>query len=144
MSTSVGRATEGHGYNHTLLPDEITIRIPATTTHIGLVRATASALAAFLDFTYDRITDLHIAIDEACSRIVATSDPAPNRLEVTFLVDPEGLSISARGDAPLKPGAVLLNVWSETILTSVTDELHTGEQDGRATLEFRVRRGGAS
>jgi hypothetical protein len=36
---------------------------------------------------------------------------------------------------------VLLNVWSETILKSVTDEFRIEEQDGRATLHFRVGRG---
>src|SRR3989442_13393596 len=115
MTLAHPRSAPGPWVESQPLADQIVIRVPATTPHIGLVRATASALAALLDFTYDRITDLHIAIDEVCSRIVATSDPAPNRLEVTFLVDPEGLSVSARGDAPLKPGAVLLNVWSETI-----------------------------
>ena len=41
------------------MADRVTIRIPANTAHVGLVRATASALAALRDFTYDRITDLH-------------------------------------------------------------------------------------
>jgi hypothetical protein len=126
------------------LADQIVIRVPASTPHIGLVRATAGALAALLDFTYDRITDLHIAIDEACSRIMATSDPAPGRLEVVFTVEEQTLGVSASGDAPLKPGATLLNVWSETILRSVTDELDVREASGRARLAFRLRRSGPS
>jgi serine/threonine-protein kinase RsbW len=124
------------------LADQIVLRVPASTSHIGLVRAAAGALAALLDFTYDRITDLHIAIDEACSRIMATADPSPGRIEITFTVDEEALGVSASGDVPIKPGATLLNVWSETILRSVTDEFHASEEDGRARLAFRLRRSG--
>jgi serine/threonine-protein kinase RsbW len=122
------------------LADQIVLRVPASTSHIGLVRAAASALAALLDFTYDRITDLHIAIDEACSRIVATADPAPEKLEIVFTVDRGVLGVSVTGDAPMKPGATLVNAWSETILRSVTDELHAREEDGRARLAFELRR----
>ena len=124
------------------MPDQVVIRIPPSTPHIGLVRATASALAALQDFTYDQITDLHIAIDEACSRIIAASDPTPTRLELAFKVREGGLEVEARGDAPLKPGAVLLDVWSETILRSVTEELDAGEDGGRPRLTFRVGGGG--
>jgi hypothetical protein len=122
----------------TALGDQIVIRIPASTPHIGLVRIMASALAALLDLTYDRITDLHIAIDEVCSRIMATSDPHPDQLTATFRLDGSGLRVDVRGDAPLKPGAVVMNVWSETILRSVTDELEVGERDGVASMSFLV------
>jgi serine/threonine-protein kinase RsbW len=124
------------------LADEIVLRVPASTSHIGLVRAAASALAALLDLTYERITDLHIAVDEACSRVMATADPSPSRMEVIFTVGEAALGVSVSGDAPMKPGATLLNVWSETILRSVTDELEVQEEDGHARLTFRLRRSG--
>src|SRR5439155_2799875 len=86
------------------LSDRVVIRIPASTKHVALVRATATSLPAMLDFTYDRITDLHIAIDEICSRIMATSAPPVRRLEVTFTVESTELRIEARGDAPARGG----------------------------------------
>jgi hypothetical protein len=123
------------------LSDEVTIRIPASTSHVRLVRATASALAALLDFTYDRITDLHIAIDEICSRLLATSDPGASRLEITFHLEDDGLRIEATSDVRMKPGAIFLTTWSEAILRSVVDQLDFTEADGAVTVLLRVARG---
>jgi RNA polymerase sigma factor (sigma-70 family) len=136
LDASAGSGEEGLSYH-----DQIVLRIPASTPHISMARATASALAARCDFTYDRITDLHIPNDETCSRLMAATEPRAERLEITFRVDGTSLLVSARAEAPVKAGGVLLNVWSETILKSVTDEFRIEEQDGRATLLFRVGRG---
>ena len=119
------------------MTDTITIRIPASTAHIGLIRATASGLAARLDFTYDRITDLHIALDELCSRILATSEPPPSRLEVAFELAGDGLRVTAKGDSPLKDGAAFLNPWSKMILESVTDGIDVVEGVAAARVVFR-------
>jgi hypothetical protein len=123
------------------LSDQVTIRIPGTTRHVALVRATATTLAALLDFTYDRLTDLHIAIDEICSRILATSSPRPSRLEVTFTLQEGGIGIEASGDAPLKPGEEFLTTWSNAILESVTDQMQVEVTDGIAVATVRVPRG---
>ena len=122
------------------MPDQVVIRIPPSTPHIGLVRATASALAALQDFTYDQITDMHIAIDEICSRIMATSDAPLSRLEVTFELEAGGIRVTACGDSPLKPGARFLNTLSEAILGSVTNSMEVSTQGGVACATFHVGR----
>lgn len=119
----------------------MTIRIPATTRHVALVRATATNLAGLLDFTYDRLTDLHIAIDEVCSRILATSSPRASRLIVTFTLLDGGIEVEACGDSPLKPGEEFLTTWSRAILESVTDELQVGTRDGVAVAAIRIPKG---
>ena len=126
------------------MSDRISLRIPATTQHIGLVRAAASALAARLNFTYDRIMDLHIAIDEVCSRILATSDPRPTRLDVVFEVDADALRVTTRGDSPAREPSSFLNRWSEMILESVTDRVEVRQGNGSAYATFEVGRSGAS
>jgi len=118
--------------------DVVKIRIPANTAHVGLVRATASALAALLDFTYDRITDLHIAIDEVCSRILATSEPPPSHLEVTFTIRDDGLEVTAHGDRPVKEGSEFLTSWSRAILESVTEGFEISQPDGTTLISFQV------
>jgi anti-sigma regulatory factor (Ser/Thr protein kinase) len=123
------------------LSDQVTIRIPATTRHVALVRATATTLAALLDFTYDRLTDLHIAIDEICSRILATSSPRATRLEVTFTIEADGIRIEAAGDSPIKPGEEFLTSWSKAILESVTGEVEVEVSDGAAVATLRIPRG---
>lgn len=123
------------------MSDKVVVRIPASTQHVALVRAAASALAAQRDFTYDRITDLHIAIDEVCSRILATSGPRATRIEVTFTVEEEGLLISACGDAPLKAGVSFLTTLSGAIFESVTRGVEILERRGVACATFLVPRG---
>ena len=126
-----------------LLQEEIVIRVPLTTAHIGVVRAAASALAARLDLTYNRITDLHIAIDEVCSRIRVTSDPEPTRLEVRFVLEESGLTVRASGDTPAKRDKQFLNPWSEMILARVTDSHDLTEMDGISSIAFRILKGSA-
>ncbi len=123
------------------MADLVIVRIPASTPHIGLVRSAASALAALLDFTYDRIQDLHIAIDEVCSRIMATSQPPSSRIEVTFQLDRGELTVTARGDTPLRTDVQFLTKWSQAILRSVTDSLEIIDSDGSARVTFHLGRG---
>jgi hypothetical protein len=123
------------------LSDSVVVRIPASTPHVALVRAAASALAAQRDFTYDRITDLHIAIDEVCSRILATSVPRATRIEVTLAVEEEGIRISACGDTPLKAGTSFLTTLSRTIFDSVTRGVEVLDLSGVACATFLVPSG---
>ena len=119
----------------------ITLRIAATTGHVGLARATATALAARLDFTYDRLMDLHIALDEVCGRVLATSDPPANRVEVTFEPDEAGLGVTVTSDGALKPGGSFLNPWSQMILDAIAENLEVREAPGGPVLvRFRVRK----
>jgi serine/threonine-protein kinase RsbW len=121
--------------------DTVVVRIPASTPHVALVRAAASALAAQRDFTYDRITDLHIAIDEVCSRILATSGPKATRIDVTFTVEEDGLRISACGDAPLRAGTSFLTTLSKAIFDSVTRGVEILERGEVACATFLVPSG---
>jgi serine/threonine-protein kinase RsbW len=123
------------------LSDRVVIRIPASIKHVALVRATATSLAAMLDFTYDRITDLHIAIDEICSRILATSTPRARRLEVTFTIEADSLRIQACGDAPARPDTPFLTTWSRAILESVTDGVEITSPDDIACATFSLAKG---
>ena len=123
------------------MAEQVHLRIPATTGHIGLARATATSLAARLDFTYDRLTDVHIAIDEAGGRVLAACDPPARHLDVAFEIRPDGLAVSVRGDSPLKPGAEFLNSWSRLILESVATEIEVGDQEDSVGVEFVVKRG---
>jgi hypothetical protein len=106
-----------------------------------LVRATGSSLAALLDFTYDQISDLHIAIDEVCGRILATSTPAPSRLEITFHIEDGSLRVEACGDTPIKQGEEFLNALSKRILDSVTQGMDLAQDDGVVCATFRLVKG---
>ena len=121
--------------------DTVTVRIPASTPHIGLIRATASALAALLDFTYDRIMDLHIAIDEVSSRVIASSGAGIGRLEATFRIVEGDLEVTVEGDVPMKEGARFLTPLSRAILDSVTAGIEVSDGAGGIAATFRVSHG---
>src|SRR5437016_13182644 len=79
--------------------DSVLVTIPALTSHVSLLRAAGSALAARLDFTFDRITELQIAIDEACGRPLAVSgDPTP--IGTDSPVKENAIAIRAPATAP--------------------------------------------
>jgi serine/threonine-protein kinase RsbW len=123
------------------MSDRVALRVPATTAHLALVRAAATALACLADFTYDRITDLHIALDEVCARVLATSEGAPGRLEVTFTVEENGIRFEVRGDRPVRAGAAFLTEWSRLILEALAAEVEVGSGDRGAAVSVAIRRG---
>lgn len=52
------------------MPD-VKLVVPARPDYVRLLRAVASSLAARLEFTYDRIEDLRLAVSEACATLLA-------------------------------------------------------------------------
>jgi anti-sigma regulatory factor (Ser/Thr protein kinase) len=109
--------------------DELTIRVPPAITYVGLIRAMASGLAARLDFTYDQIMDLHIAIDEICSRLLDTTAD-PTALEVAFSVEGDALSFAVEAEGTPRADRDLLNPWSQRILDAVVDRIEVTTSDG--------------
>jgi serine/threonine-protein kinase RsbW len=50
---------------------DIVVTVPARPEFVRVLRAVARAVAARADFTYDRIEDLHLAVDEACAAVLS-------------------------------------------------------------------------
>src|SRR4051812_34301565 len=104
------------------MADVVTIRIPADTAHVALLRAAASALAARLDFPIDRITELQIVVDEVCSRLMAVSE-APARITMELRPTDDGIDIAATTDGPRRSGRELLSEWSRVILEAIARDI---------------------
>ena len=122
------------------MPDVITVRIPADTPHVALLRAAASALAARLDFPVDRITELQIAVDEVCSRLLAVSE-SPTTIEMTFTAtDDGGIALHAASDGPRRQGRELLSEWSRVILEAIAKDITPDLRDGGTALSLQVGR----
>jgi serine/threonine-protein kinase RsbW len=49
----------------------VMVTVPSRPEYVRVLRAVARAVAARLDFTYDRIEDLHLVVDEACAAVLA-------------------------------------------------------------------------
>jgi serine/threonine-protein kinase RsbW len=123
------------------MTDVVTIRIPADTAHVALLRAAASALAARLDFPVDRITELQIVVDEVCSRLMAVTE-SPSRITMELTPAENGIDISATSDGQRRVGRELLSEWSRVILEAIARDIRPEMQDGRTSLALLVPRAG--
>lgn len=59
--------------------------VPARPEYVRVLRAVARAVAARFDFTYDRIEDVHLAVDEACAAVLSL--PAAEAGVLTMRLD---------------------------------------------------------
>jgi serine/threonine-protein kinase RsbW len=124
------------------MSDTISVSIPARTSHVALLRAAASALAARLDFPIDRITELQIAVDEVCSRLMAVSDGA-SRIRMEFRVlDEAAIGLRATVDGARREDKELLSEWSRVILETIGREVRFDYGDSQTALSLEVARAG--
>ena len=78
----------------TKAPDRVEIRIPRRAEFVRVARMAACALASQLDFTYDIVKDLELAVGEACANAVEhVADETADEIIVRFLIDPNQLMI---------------------------------------------------
>jgi serine/threonine-protein kinase RsbW len=123
------------------MSDTVTVRIPADTAHVALLRAATSALAARLDFPIDRITELQIVVDEVCSRLMAVTQ-GPTRITMELEPAEAGIAVVASAEGPRQTGKELLSEWSRVILEAIATDIRPEMVDGRTSLGLVVSRTG--
>ncbi len=77
-----------------LPPEDVEVRVPAVPRAVTTVRSVAADLAARAEFTLDAVADLRMAVDEACSSLVALARP-DTRLTCSFNVAEENITVTA-------------------------------------------------
>jgi anti-sigma regulatory factor (Ser/Thr protein kinase) len=79
------------------MPSDVVLWVPATSSHIHLLRTVAAGACASLGLSYDDIEDIRLAVAEAASQLLQTRPPADativmrlahadRRLEVSVLL----------------------------------------------------------
>jgi serine/threonine-protein kinase RsbW len=76
-----------------ILRDMVTVRLPAASAYLSVLRTATAGLAARLDFTLDEIEDLRIAVDEACAMLLAQAVPGTD-LECEFELTGDAMRIA--------------------------------------------------
>ena len=114
----------------------VQLEIPASGAYLAVARAAATGLAAQLQFTYEEIDDLRIAVDEACTQLLARRGSATTLNVAYHLAEAElrvdvSIEASDRGE-PLERDTV---AWQ--ILSAMTDEVREQSEAGRLWLSFR-------
>lgn len=121
----------------------VEIRTAARAALIPTVRAVASDLAARADFDLDSISDLRMAVDEACATLVGLAAPG-SALRCTFDVHGERIEVAARVDT--SAGAALpTDSFGWRVLQTLADQVsvESGEEgapEGRSALTIRLHK----
>lgn len=94
----------------TTTPDQVEIRIPRRAEFVRVARMAACAVASQLDFTYDVVKDVELAVGEACANAVEhVAEEGCNEILVRFGIDPTQLTIEVldrgQGFDPKEAGA---------------------------------------
>jgi serine/threonine-protein kinase RsbW len=118
----------------------VTLRVPANSAFVVLIRAAVSAMCARLDFTIDRIEDVKLAVDEAAALLLSDATPESD-LDVRFTPDaPDGMRVEMT--APTVHGRSLeRDSFTWTVLTALVDEVvATVSADRNLTISLAVHR----
>jgi serine/threonine-protein kinase RsbW len=120
--------------------DVVTVRLPADSAYLSVLRTATAGLAARLDFNLDEIDDLRIAIDEACAMLLAQAVPGTD-LTCEFELTDDAMSIGVSvltvdGRPPSR------DTFAWTVLSSLAGDVdaETGADD-RVTIVLQKRRG---
>jgi anti-sigma regulatory factor (Ser/Thr protein kinase) len=124
---------------------EIELSLPARAGNVAVVRHALGALGETLDVDTSTLSDIKLAITEACTNVVVHAydgDEGPMEIEacvgperkLTVVVRDEGRGITPRTDSPgLGLGLPLIATLSETV------ELGTGDDDRtEVRMTFRL------
>jgi serine/threonine-protein kinase RsbW len=107
----------------------VEVRTSASPALIPTIRAVASDLAARADFDLDAISDLRMAVDEACATLVDVA-AARSTLLCTFLVRPDSIEVHAvvQTDADTK---VSTDTFGWRVLQTLADDVAVDHGTGR-------------
>ena len=109
------------------MPDEVSLKFPASFEYIRLARLVASGLAAQVNFNLDDIEDLRIAVDELCSALVEAAADRSSTVTVTFRVDDQQIQMEADVPTVGANGSYVIDDISSHILRAAVDR-HELEQ----------------
>jgi serine/threonine-protein kinase RsbW len=119
----------------------VEVRTSASAALIPTIRAVASDLAARADFDLDAISDLRMAVDEACATLVDIAAPASS-LRCTFRVGFDRIEVHAQVEAGQPGITVATDSFGWRVLQTLADDVtveHGPAGDGaRPTVGIRL------
>lgn len=120
--------------------DLVTVRLPAESAYLSVLRTVTAGLAARLDFTLDEIEDLRIGVDEACAMLLSQAVPGAS-LECGFQLGRNTMTISV-SVACLSPRSPASDTFAWMVLTALAGSVNSRVGPGDLlTIEMRKARG---
>ncbi len=123
--------------------DVVTVRLPADSAYLSVLRTATAGLAARLDFTLDEIEDLRIAIDEACAMLLSQAMPGTDlTCEFELTADAMSISVSVLTVDGREPSR---DTFAWTVLSSLAGDVDAKVgADDRVIIVMHKRRGTTS
>jgi serine/threonine-protein kinase RsbW len=116
---------------------EVYIEVSALPAQLAPVRVVAAELAARADFDLDAVSDLRIAVDEACATLAALA-PRNARLRCVIQVDPDRITVTVR--VPVPASAVIAqDTFGWRVLDTLIDELEVLTEDGAGVPSLGIK-----
>jgi serine/threonine-protein kinase RsbW len=118
----------------------ISVTVPARSEFLSVLRAVAASVAARLEWPYDVVDDLRIAVDEACAQLL-NGGRGGKALTVRFEPSEDGMDLTASTDAAgaswPPPDVEESLAWQ--VLTALTDEVSFERAGDLPTVRLRKR-----
>lgn len=110
----------------------VEIRVPAMLENLAVLRTLISAVAAFEDLDLDAVSDLRLAVDEACTALIRSSLP---EAQLVLIIDPRedalfvNAAVTSGTGSAIEPGS-----FSWHVMSSLVDEVRAeSPRDGADT-----------
>lgn len=115
---------------------DVELRLPADRAYVSVVRTTAAALAARLDFTMDDIEDLRIAVGEACAMTLAEA-PDGSDMRCRFHLGDAGITVSVTvpTGSSARPD---YDSFAWQVLNTLASRAEANADEGRFTIAMTV------
>lgn len=107
----------------------VEVRTAASAALIPTIRAVASDLAARADFDLDAISDLRMAVDEACATLVDLAAPT-STLTCVFRVQAERIEVRAQVEAAQDGITVSTDTFGWRVLQTLADHVEAQHDAG--------------
>ncbi len=118
--------------------DDVELRVPADPAYLAVLRTATAGLATRLDLTLDEIDDLRIAVDEACSLLLAGRTHPGRTLDATFTVGGSSIVVRIYGPAETVPERTSF-AWA--VLGVLAGDVVTGVDEAGAWIRLTHVRG---
>lgn len=117
--------------------DTVSLRLPADSAYLAVLRTAAAGLASRLNFTLDDIEDLRIAVDEACAMLLPRAAEGAT-LDCTFELKGDELDVAV--SLPTTDGALpSRDTFSWTVLTALAGSVDATAQGSTVTITMAKR-----
>jgi serine/threonine-protein kinase RsbW len=138
----VTEETETRATGEAGIRDVVSIRLPADSAYLSVLRTATAGLAARLDFTLDEIEDLRIAVDEACAMLLGEAVPGT---DLTAEFELTGQEMQVRVEvATVGSSAPKRDDFAWMVLTALADDVDAvTDAADRMAIILRKRRGAA-